>query len=223
MTPLRSISRSLVLAAVALLAACSSAPVLSPEVRALPERVELTAVPFFAQTAFEGAPGAVAIMLSQQGVVTTPGLIAKGMHLPGQELMIEKNIARVVNEQGLLVYRLAPNLADVLEQVAAGYPVLVRSEDGVSFVSSPRYAVVVGYDRVKQRLLLRSGMHRRQVVEFGDFVESWNKLGSWAALVQAPTQLPANVDRQRWSNAAAELDASGQKLAARNAYEALKK
>lgn len=220
MTPLRCIS----LTAVLLLAACSSAPpAVSPAVRALPERVELTAVPFFAQTAFEGAPGAVAIMLSQQGVVTTPGLIAKGMHLPGQELAMEKNISQVVNEQGLLVYHLAPNLADVLEQVSAGYPVLVRSDDGVSFVSSPRYAVVVGYDRVKQRLLLRSGMHRRQVVEFDDFNEAWSKLGSWAVLVQAPAQLPANVDRQRWSAAAAELEASGQKLAARNAYEALGK
>ena len=225
MSVLRSISRVPRLLMVTLgfalvFAGCSSQPV-SPEIRALPERVELNGVPFFAQTAFESAPGALAIMLSQQNVVTTPGLVAKKMHLPGQESAMQKNLLQVVSEHALIVYPLSSSLADVLEQVAAGYPVLVRVDDGFGFVSSPRYAVVVGYDRVKQRLLLRSGMSRRLVVGFADFESSWEKLGRWAVLVQAPAQLPANVDSQRWSRAAAELDGAGQKLAASNAYRAL--
>lgn len=215
--------RSLVLlcSALLLVGGCSGLAVVEPEVRALPERVELNGVPFFAQTAFESAPGAVAIMLSQQNVVTTPGLVAKKMKLPGQELAMEKNLTRVINEHGLLVYLLPPRLADVLEQVSAGYPVLARVDDGISFVSSPRYVVVVGYDRVKQRLLLRSGMSRRLVVSFEDFQSSWAKLGHWAILVQAPAQLPANVDRQRWSSAVDQLEGAGQKLAASTAREAL--
>jgi len=194
---------------------------IAPQVRALPERVELNAVPFFAETAFEGVPGAVAEMLSQQGVVTTPGLVAKKMHLPGQESAVEKNLTRLVNGYGLLVYPLSPGLADLLEQVSAGFPVLVRIDDG-SFVSSPRYAVVVGYDRVKQRLLLRSGMNRRLLMSFKSFQSAWSEAGNWAILIQAPAQLPANVDRQRWTNAASQLEQAGQKLAATNAYEALK-
>jgi hypothetical protein len=202
------------------LAGCSSQVALAPEVRALPERVELNSVPFFAETAFEGAPGAVAVMLSQQDVVTTPGLVAKKMRLPGQELMMEKSLTRLVNEHGLLVYPLSPRLRDVLEQVSAGYPVLVRIDDG-SVISSPHYAVVVGYDRVKQRLLVRSGMSRRLVMSFKNFQSAWDEVGNWAVLVQAPAQLPANVERQRWLNAAAQLEQAGQKLAARNAYEAV--
>ena len=205
-----------------LVAGCSSRVEVAPEVKALPERVELTGVPFFAETAFEGAPGTVAVMLSQQGVVTTPGLVAKKMHLPGQESAIEKNLTRLANEQGLLVYPLSSRLADVLEQVSAGYPVLVRL-DGGSIVSSPHYAVVVGYDRVKQRLLLRSGMSRRLVVGFADFQSAWNELGNWGVLIQAPAQLPANVERQRWLSAVAQLEQVGQRLAASNAREALER
>lgn len=215
--------RLLLLASCALLlvASCTSRVAIAPQVRALPERVELNAVPFFAETAFEGVPGAVAEMLSQQGVVTTPGLVAKKMHLPGQESAVEKNLTRLVNGYGLLVYPLSPGLADLLEQVSAGFPVLVRIDDG-SFVSSPRYAVVVGYDRVKQRLLLRSGMNRRLLMSFKSFQSAWSEAGNWAILIQAPAQLPANVDRQRWTNAASQLEQAGQKLAATNAYEALK-
>lgn len=205
-----------------LVSGCSSQVVVAPEVRALPERVELNGVPFFAETAFEGAPGAVAVMLSQQDVVTTPGLVAKKMRLPGQEALVEKNLTRVVTEHGLLVYPLPSRLADVLEQVSAGYPVLVRLDDG-SLISSPHYAVVVGYDRVKQRLLLRSGMNRRLIMTFKDFQSAWDALGNWAILIQAPAQLPANVERQRWLTAVSQLEQAGQKLAAGNAREALER
>lgn len=217
MSKLRSL---LLIAGVLLVAGCSSQVAVSPEVRALPERVELNAVPFFAETAFEGAPGAVAVMLSQQAVVTTPGLVAKKMRLPGQEAQVDKSLTRVVNEHGLLVYPVPSRLADVLEQISAGYPVLVRLDDG-SLISSPHYGVVVGYDRVKQRLLLRSGMNRRLVMGFKDFQSAWDKLGNWAVLVQAPAQLPANVEPQRWLSAADQLEQSGQKLAASNARTAL--
>ncbi len=210
----------LVLSGLLLLAGCGSAPV-DPTVRALPERVELNGVPFFAQTAFESAPGALAIMLSQQDVVTTPGLIAKKMRLPGKEQEIPGSITRVSNDFGLLVYPLKAELPDLLAQVAAGYPVLVRFNDGFGFVSSPRYAVLVGYDRVKQRLLLRSGMNHRLVVGFENFTSNWNDLGRWAVLVQEPAQLPANVDRQRWLVAATQLEHAGQTLAASTAVKAI--
>ncbi|MEK1942412.1 MAG: peptidase C39 family protein [Pseudomonas sp.] len=210
----------LLLGGLLMLSGCGTTPV-DPAVRALPERVELNGVPFFAQTAFESAPGALAIMLSQQDVVTTPGLVAKKMHLPGKESEIPTSFTRVTNDFGLLAYPLQGGLPDLLEQVAAGYPVLVRVNDGFGFVSSPRYAVLVGYDRVKQRMLLRSGMNHRLVVSFADFTSSWNDLGHWALLVQAPAQLPANVDRQRWMAAAKQLELAGQTLAASNAYKAI--
>jgi hypothetical protein len=155
-------------------------------------------------------------------VVTTPGLVAKKMRLPGQEALVEKNLTRVVTEHGLLVYPLPSRLADVLEQVSAGYPVLVRLDDG-SLISSPHYAVVVGYDRVKQRLLLRSGMNRRLIMTFKDFQSAWDAFGNWAILIQAPAQLPANVERQRWLSAVSQLEQAGQKLAAGNAREALER
>ncbi len=202
------------------LAGCMSSAV-APAIQRLPERVELSGVPFFAQTAYEGAPGALAILLSQQGVVTTPGLVAKKMQLPGSEARLQQNLQRVVNEYGLLVYPLEADLPELLAQVAAGFPVLVRINNGFGWVSSPRYAVLIGYDRAEQTLLLRSGRDRRLSMGFDNFESAWNALGHWAVLVQAPAQLPANVDRQRWLNGAAELEHAGQKLAASNAHRAI--
>ncbi len=204
------------------LAGCMNSAV-APTIQALPERVELSGVPFFAQTAYEGAPGALAILLSQQGVVTTPGLIAKKLQLPGSEARLQQNMQRVVNEHGLLVYPLEADLPELLTQIAAGFPVLVRFNNGFGWVSVPRYAVLIGYDRAEQTLLLRSGMSRRLSMDFDDFESAWNAVGHWAVLVQAPAQLPANVDRQRWLTGATELEQAGQKLAASNAYRTVER
>ena len=109
----------------------------------------------------------------------------------------------------------------LLAQVAAGYPVLLRYQEGSAWWSETRYAVLIGYDRYKQRVLLRSGMHRRQLMAFDDFESAWAKEGSWAVLLQSPRQLPAEVDRQRWLRAADELARSGQEIAARQAVASL--
>ncbi|MET1077405.1 MAG: PA2778 family cysteine peptidase [Pseudomonas sp.] len=204
---------------VLLLGGCSSAP-LPPGIARLPERVELSAVPFFAQTAYQGAPGALAILLLQQGVTTTPGLVAKALHLPEQEAQLQQRIPEVVRGHGLLVYPLSGGLSELLSQVAAGFPVLVRYGQGGSWMGAPRYAVLVGYDRGEQTVLLRAGTSRRWVVDFDDFQAAWQAEGHWALLAQPPAQLPADVDPLRWRAAAADLENAGQALAASNAYRA---
>ncbi len=192
----------------------------APDVQRLPERVELNAVPFFRGEAYQGGTMALASMLSQQGVTVTPGLLEKPLKLPGAEEGLERNMQVLAREYGMVVYPLDPELSALLAQVAAGYPVLVRFNEGRVW-STPRYAVLVGYNRSKQTVLLRAGMNRRMPMEFTAFASAWKDAGSWAVLVQAPTQLPAQVDRQRWLKAANDLAQAGQEQAAAQATKAL--
>ena len=200
------------------LAGCAGG--VAPGVQRLPERVELNAVPFFRGEAYQGGTMALASMLSQQGVTVTPGLLEKPLNLPGAEDGLERNIQVLAREYGMVVYPLEPELSALLTQVAAGYPVLVRFNEGRVW-STPRYAVLVGYNRTKQTVLLRSGMNRRMLMKFDAFASAWKDAGSWAVLVQAPTQLPAQVDRQRWLKAADDLAQAGQEQAAVQATKAL--
>ncbi|MBI3904132.1 MAG: peptidase C39 family protein, partial [Pseudomonas fluorescens] len=45
--------------------------------------------------------------------------------------------------------------------------------------------------------------------------------GGWAVLIQNPTQIPAQVDQQRWLKAASDLAQAGQEQAAARAKKAL--
>ncbi len=205
----------------ATLGGCASAPPAS--LKGMPQRVEISSVPFYRGNANHSGSMALAALLSQQGAPITPGLLDKPLNLPKGADALETSIPRVAREYGMLVYPLDKQLDALLTQVAAGNPVLLRYREGSAWWSEPRYAVLIGYDRFKKRVLLRSGMHRRQLMAFDDFASAWAKEGSWAVLVQPPRQLPAQVDRQRWLQAADELARAGQEVAAKQAVRSLGK
>ncbi|QXI36750.1 peptidase C39 family protein [Pseudomonas xantholysinigenes] len=205
--------------AVAALAGCASTP--STTLKSLPQRVEISSVPFYGGNANHSGSMALAAMLSRQGAPITPGLLDKPLGLPQAADTLQTAIPKVAREYGMLVYPLDARLDALLMQVAAGYPVLLRYQEGSAWWSEPRYAVLIGYDRYKQRVLLRSGTHRRQLMEFADFESAWAKEGKWAILLQSPRQLPAQVDRQRWLQAADELARAGQEIAAKQAITSL--
>ncbi|WP_286912178.1 MULTISPECIES: peptidase C39 family protein [unclassified Pseudomonas] len=203
------------------LAGCASTP--PAALKGLPQRVEISSVPFYRGNANHSGAMALAALLSQQGAPITPGLLDKPLNLPQGADSLGTGIPRVAREYGMVVYPLEQRVDALLEQVAAGNPVLLRYQEGSAWWSEPRYALLIGYDRYKKRVLLRSGMNRRQLMAFDDFASAWAKEGSWAVLVQPPRQLPAQVDRQRWLQAADELAKAGQEIAAKQAVNSLGK
>ncbi|GLX91090.1 lipoprotein [Pseudomonas weihenstephanensis] len=203
---------------VLLMTGCAS--VERPDLRQLPERVELNGVPFFRGNANQSGPQVLASMFSEQRIRTTPGLLTKPLKLPGAEDALQSNMEKLASEYGLLVYPLDKSLSALLTQVAAGYPVMLRFTDGTVW-STPRYAMLVGFNRTKQTVLLRAGMERRRLMDFDKFESAWKDAGGWAVLVVSPGQLPAHVDRARWLKAANDLSRAGQEQASAKAIQAL--
>lgn len=203
---------------VLLMTGCAS--VERPDLRQLPERVELNGVPFFRGNANQSGPQVLASMFSEQRIRTTPGLLTKPLKLPGAEDALQSNMEKLVSEYGLLVYPLDKSLSALLTQVAAGYPVMLRFTDGTVW-STPRYAMLVGFNRTKQTVLLRAGMERRRLMDFDKFESAWKDAGGWAVLVVSPGQLPAHVDRARWLKAANDLSRAGQEQASAKAIQTL--
>ncbi|APC18452.1 hypothetical protein BLL42_23040 [Pseudomonas frederiksbergensis] len=221
MLPVLSRSRFALLAAACVLSLAGCAGSVQPDIQRLPERVELSGMPFYRGEAYQSGPQSLASMLSQQGIVITPGLLDKPLHLPGAEAQLQQNMQNLAREYGMVVYPLDSNLPALLTQVAAGYPVLLRFSEGSAFWKEPRYAILAGYNRHKQTVLLRSGMDRRLLMSFKSFESAFQNAGGWAVLIQGPTQIPAKVDPQRWLKAADDLARAGQEQAATKATKAL--
>ena len=214
----RMLSAALMAGCVVALAGCAGS--VAPEIKRLPERVELSGR-FYKGVANQSGPQVLASMLSQQNIVITPGLLDKPLHLPGAEAQLQQNMVNLAREYGMVVYPLDATLPALLTQVAAGYPVMVRFTEGSAMWAEPRYAILTGYNRQKQTVLLRAGMSQRTLMSFGSFESAFKDAGGWAVLIQSPTQIPAQVDQQRWLKAANDLAQAGQEPAAAKAKKAL--
>jgi tetratricopeptide (TPR) repeat protein len=183
-------------------------------------RSELTAVPFFPQTRYQCGPAALATVLGASGVDTTPDELVPEVYLPSRRGSLQAELIAAARRHQRLPYVLAPTTAALLRELAAGRPVLVLQNFGVSILSIWHYAVVVGYDPERRQFILRSGRNARSLVAATRFAGTWRRAGNWAMVALRATELPADGDSQRYLTAASAAEAAGHKELAEPAYRA---
>jgi hypothetical protein len=191
------------------LAGCASLPGADPaavDLTGLPPRNELDGVPFHAQETDQCGPAALAMVLSYSGTPRTPQQLAEQVFLPERHGSLQAEMLAAIRRDGRVAYPLAPDLADVLREVAAGNPVVVLQNVGSPSAPQWHYAVVVGYDGAGRELILRSGGQRRLVISWQAFMESWSPGGRWAVVALSPRQLPATAREAEFVAAAVSLE-----------------
>jgi len=174
----------------------------------LPAAVELAEVPFHPQDDYQCGPAALASVLAVAQVTVTPEKLVPEVYLPARQGALQPEMLTTVRRHGRIAYPLAPRLADLLREVAAGNPVLVLQNLAFSFAPRWHYAVVVGFDRERNQLLLRSGRTRRLEISFVAFENTWARGGYWAMLALPPTRLPATAEADAYIAAAVALERS---------------
>jgi len=188
----------------------------------LPARVELETVPFFAQEEYQCGPAALAMALNAAGVAVAPDSLVEQVYLPQRKGSLQVEMLAGARRHGLLAYELAPELRDVLTEVAAGNAVIVLQNQGLwSFYPYWHYAVVIGYDLEQKQILLHSGTRARRAMALALFEFLWIDGQRWAMVALAPGRLPASAREPDTAAAAAALEKTGRTAEARLAYAAL--
>jgi tetratricopeptide (TPR) repeat protein len=199
----RQATSELLVACVLLLCGCASrGPLLESPSRA----IELDATPFFPQARHECGPAALATVLGASRVAVTPEELEKRVYLPGRRGSLQIEMQAAPRAYARLSYRIAPELAAIVAELDAGRPVLVLHNYGLPFWPRWHYAVVVGHDGDKDRLILRSGKTRRQVLSARNFMRAWDNGGRWALVVLQPGELPTAPDKRRYLESAAAFE-----------------
>jgi tetratricopeptide (TPR) repeat protein len=224
----RSLGKARIIAGfvLCLLAGCVSLPqteALRAEGGAgLPPRVELDSVPFFAQEEYQCGPAALAMALNAAGVAVTPDALTDEVYIPARKGSLQVEMLAGARRHGLLAYELAPELKDILAEVAAGNAVIVLQNQGL-FAFHPywHYAVVIGYDLQKNQILLHSGARARRAMALGLFEFLWIDGQRWAMVALAPGRLPASAREARLATATVDLEKTGRIADAHRAYAAL--
>ena len=185
----------------------------------LPPQVLLSEVPFFPQEDYECGPAALATLLQSAGVAVTPAELKPQVFLPGRRGSLQVELMVAARRHGLPAYRIAPTMDALLHEVAAGHPVLVFQNLSLPIYPIWHYAVVIGFDRQRQVVILNSGVTRRQEISLFTFERTWVRGDSWAMVALPTATLPATAEADTMAAAIAALERVDAP-AARKAYAA---
>lgn len=155
---------------------------------------ELTGVPFFPQTEYDCGPAALATLLVDAGVDTTPESLMPSVYTEGLEGSLQIELLTAARRNGRLPVRIDSKPENLFDYVRAGYPVLVMQNLRLARAPLWHYAVVVGYEAESDRVLLRSGEEPRKRQRAQRFATSWELAGNWGFVVTRPGTIPAAAD-----------------------------
>jgi tetratricopeptide (TPR) repeat protein len=186
----------------------------------LPPQIELVETAFFAQREYQCGPAALATVLAAAGVAVQPDDLVAEVYVPALRGSLQAEMVAATRSRGLVPYVLPPSPQALLEQVAAGRPVLVLQKTGAGPWPGWHYAVVIGYDTLADQVVMRSGTSARLQMQAARFLGTWDRADRWALVAVAPGEMPANPDFARYMHAAAGLEATGRIEDAALAYAA---
>jgi hypothetical protein len=198
-----------------LLAACATTP---PAPRQASS--ELESVPFFPQTEYQCGPAALATVLVHSGVATDPETLAPQVYLPDRQGSLQLELLAAARRAGRIPFTLDNGPEALLAELAAGNPVLVLQNLGLHSVPRWHYAVVIGYEPSRQRVLLRSGTEQRRQERWRRFMASWARADFWGLVITPPGELPASGRADSIGPALARQEGQLDPAVARAAWEA---
>ncbi len=205
----------------ALLTACATSPQtrqLVDDPPAIPQRVELSEVPFFPQQEYHCGPAALAGIINYRGTVVQPDEIARLVYVPELKGSLQVEIVAASRQFGLLPVQLDGKLESLLRELEAGNPVFVLQNLGLDAYPLWHYEIVIGYDFEQRYMILRSGVNRRITRSFALFEKTWQRADHWALVLVDSESIPATASAAAYLDAVIGLEQVGDPRPAHQAY-----
>lgn len=186
----------------------------------LPPRFELADTPFFPDGTHYCGPAALATSLSAAGLATQPEELIGQVFLPGRQGSLQVEMLSGARRRGAVATIIPGSLEALFREIAAGHPVVVLQNLGLSWAPSWHYAVAVGYDIEAGTVLLRSGPMQRQELGLGTFQHTWNRSDRWAFVALRPGHLPVTATEAEITRALVAFERNAPAPISAEAYRA---
>ena len=180
-----------------------------PQAPGGPAKAMVAKVPFFAQEELQCGPAALAMALNWSGVAIQPAELTPEVFTPGLNGSLQSGLIGAARRHGRVAYPITGS-EPLMAEVAAGHPVIVLVNLGLSWYPKWHYGVVIGFDQERDEVILHSGLTANEHLKSGVFLNIWQRGEYWGLLVLPPNRLPKTVEEDPWIEAVAGLERAGQ-------------
>lgn len=183
--------------------------------------VQLDDTPFFPQKDYQCGPAALATVLVRSGIGIHPDELVDEVWLPARRGSLQTELLAATRQRERIAYVIDPTLEALVSELDGGRPVLVLLNLGVNARPTWHYAVVIGHDRTRDEVLLRSGTTELATLSRWRFEQAWMRSSRWGYVVLRPGELPGEkATAARYAAAVADLESLGKAGDALVAYQA---
>jgi ABC-type bacteriocin/lantibiotic exporter with double-glycine peptidase domain len=144
-------------------------------------------VPFFAQSAYQCGPAALASVLNYWGTSASPDEIAGVVYSSRLKGTLGWDLWSYSRSRGFDARMQAGTAALLRESLAAGSPVIALLDDGYSWLPMPHFVVVVGIDTHNGDVICYDGYQPDAIIPAARFHEAWRKAGFWTLTIRPPS------------------------------------
>jgi hypothetical protein len=184
----------------------------------VPPYHQLSTVPFFPQQKYQCGPASLAMALAWSGLPVDADELAPQVYTPSLKGSLQPAMVAAARRHGRVAYPISGASA-LLKEIAAGHPVIVLQNLGLSWVPVWHYAVVIGYDLEKAIIILHSGIADKKTTALRTFENAWARSERWGLLVLPPGRLPATAEENSYVKAIVGLERARQWPAAVEGYK----
>ena len=177
----------------------------SPPFNGIPSQYHIPSVPFFPQTDYQCGPASLAMTLVWSGVPTDSEKLSGVVYTPSLKGSLQPAMIGAARRHGRVAYVIS-SPGELLAEVAAGHPVIVLQNLGLSWVPVWHYAVVIGYDAVSDIVMLHSGETSEKEMAMRVFDHTWSRSDYWGLLTLPPDRLPATAVEAAYAEAVLGLE-----------------
>lgn len=171
----------------------------------MPVQHQISSVPFFPQTDYQCGPASLAMTLVWSGVTTDPDKLAAAVYTPSLKGSLQPAMIGAARRHGRVAYVIS-SPEELLAEVAAGHPVIVLQNLGLSWAPVWHYAVVIGYDADTGVVTLHSGETNSKETAMRVFDNTWSRSSYWGLLTLPPNRLPATAAETDYTEAVLGLE-----------------
>lgn len=184
------------------------------------ENHEIAGVPFIEQKVGHCGPATLAMTMAWAGQPADVNTLAAQVYTPGMQGSLQTDMISASRRQGMIAIPIQ-GFANLLNEVAAGNPVIVFENLAVSWLPQWHYAVVFGYDLREEKVLMHSGPEAFKRWDLRKFERSWQLGEYWGLLVLPPGRLSVTANELSHLKAAAALEQVGKVREAGISYQAI--
>lgn len=170
----------------------------------LPERYTVSEIPYF--TGLQTAPGAavLAALIADSGMSTIPSEVAPMLYETTGPTAFQTDVRTSIRAFGMLPYPMAPELMDLIVEIASGNPALVLLENSSS-QSGWSYVLAKGFDFDAGTMVVNSDTTEGLAIPLRNFERRWIAGNRQALLAVEPGNLPTTADAANYFAALSAL------------------